>query len=528
MNLFELLNKRFSFVVIAITLFIVYSLYFYQSNYFVDGEMMAGDNWEYQSMAVNFAKGHGIHKCGGLEPFETYKFVRGEPHRIDSYMKMNFYGFTREPGTPLFAGLIYKMVGIYPIVVKKVQFFMMIFIAAFLPWIGYKFYGKTGFFAGLIGGPIFFLNIYMYTLSLLTESLITFSAFLITVSFIFYENKKNILTSAFIGFCIAIALLIKSLFTFVPILVFIYFGWQFWKTRQKSYIYQGIALFAVLIITILPWSIYASARSDKNITIVHPDRSYIVALHANNEFCEKGAMFDQWQGKNEAFYNNDGMEGKSAMLRVVNFYIHHPQLILKYPRYKFIAGFFPMFFLWVILVVLAIDAYGALLNKYFKSKLYLKLWWIISIPFAVWLLVYLYRSIDPFYTPEFNDRMQNLMDTNFFWLFLALCLPIFLVRRSTQLEMPVVFQILFYSFIGIIVITLVNTGDKRFVNPINMIFVITGINYVIKYSMFVVENFGFKFSLSNVANLSEKNQKKIKNTQKQDKHIVTNKSKVKK
>lgn len=43
-----------------------------------------GDIWEYQSMAVNFAKGHGVNKFGGsYEEWETYRFTTWDKQTLE-------------------------------------------------------------------------------------------------------------------------------------------------------------------------------------------------------------------------------------------------------------------------------------------------------------------------------------------------------------------------------------------------------------------------------------------------------------
>ena len=57
-----------------ITLFFCLYIPLYLASGFSDTAYFGGDTLEYQSTAVNFAKGHGIVKIGNIEDFECYEF----------------------------------------------------------------------------------------------------------------------------------------------------------------------------------------------------------------------------------------------------------------------------------------------------------------------------------------------------------------------------------------------------------------------------------------------------------------------
>ena len=65
------LNKR-TVVISCISAFAVYTLVFLLSVKFPDEVRFEGDEMFFQSIAVNFAKGHGFPKVGGIEDFKEY------------------------------------------------------------------------------------------------------------------------------------------------------------------------------------------------------------------------------------------------------------------------------------------------------------------------------------------------------------------------------------------------------------------------------------------------------------------------
>ena len=102
--------------------------YFFIFNHwaeFDDGCYFGGDTWEYQSMAVNLVRGHGLARFGQIEPFSEYKVTFGQTAKISkfkNYDKLNFY---RRPGYHFFLALIYKIGGVHPINAKRVQLFLL-------------------------------------------------------------------------------------------------------------------------------------------------------------------------------------------------------------------------------------------------------------------------------------------------------------------------------------------------------------------------------------------------------------------
>ncbi len=62
------------------------------------------------------------------------------------------HDFYRMPGYTIFMGMIYKIFGVSPEIVKKIQLLLIIAIAAFLPFVGFNYWKKSGFIAGFMGG----------------------------------------------------------------------------------------------------------------------------------------------------------------------------------------------------------------------------------------------------------------------------------------------------------------------------------------------------------------------------------------
>ena len=73
-------------------------------------------------------------------------------------------------------------------------------------------------------------------------------------------------------------------------------------------------------------------------------------LLAHNEYIHDGGFSARWLDEPNSFYHNDGMENRGAMLRVLNFYLHHPAMLFKLPMTKMYRAFGVFPFLYVLLL----------------------------------------------------------------------------------------------------------------------------------------------------------------------------------
>jgi len=60
------------------------------------------------------------------------------------------------------------------------------------------------------------------------------------------------------------------------------------------------------------------------------------ALECHNEFVTDGKITNEWLKHENSFYNNDGLREKSQAVRILNFYIHNPNLLFKISHSKMV------------------------------------------------------------------------------------------------------------------------------------------------------------------------------------------------
>ncbi|MBL4889640.1 MAG: glycosyltransferase family 39 protein [Candidatus Lindowbacteria bacterium] len=291
---------------------------------------MGGDTWEYQSLSVNIVKGHG-YKFGEIVPFDEYMFQypgwAASPETRDQFRDAGAdggkYQFLRTPGYPVFLAAIYKIAGVSPLIVKRVQLLLLIFIAAFLPFLGRLYWKGEGEIAGHLGGITFLIWERASANVIMTEPLIMFIVFLLLLGFSYWKAKMTPLRSSVFGLLLGLSLLVKASLIFLPLL-FVLYGLVVPSDHIRSRPFRNrmIALSFVALGFFLPlslWSHYATTRNDGNFIFLSTQSQMI--LDTNNEYMFDGRPWSMdWRTDPDAFYNQPEVRHHSDAVKVLLFY----------------------------------------------------------------------------------------------------------------------------------------------------------------------------------------------------------------
>jgi len=446
---------------------------------FSDAAFFGGDTWEYQSLAVNFAKGHGISKFGQFEEFHEYKFDRHDENLLPAFEAKAYEShiltddFYRTPGYPLFLGIVYKIFGVHPLIAKHIQLLLLIIIASCLPWIGAHFWGRSGFWAGFVAGILYVVIHHDSAGILMTEPLTAFCVFLVTIALIFFVSRGTRLSSVLLGVALGVSLLVKGSLIFVPAILAVALLWRAYRQKNIELFKRLVFVGGAMILTILPWSTYASIKSGK--LIVLSTQGENVFLDGNNEHADDGGWHPEWHQDDDSFYNSDAVRHMSWPVKVMKFHLKYLNRMPTVLKAKLTRAFSPLFALWVIFLLIIIDYWGNKIRQMSNSFAYS----VFMLATLTGLLMSLALS---FVETPYGEYLMLLSRTNlnFRWTFfivLTATIVAVSIDRKTRLsiEFPLALTAFFLNFI---ILTLLTFGESRFVGVMDFMFILVAFQYL--------------------------------------------------
>ena len=515
--------KKYRNIIIIITGILFYIIFSFLSK-FDDKVPFSGDSIGYQTIAVNFAKGHGFNIYGGIDSFNTYCFKlvniidveEGVVHKKDDLYglhsaQVNYY---RSPSYPIIIGLIYKIFGICPLIVKYIQLLLLVIATCFLIITSYRLWGIRGFYIGWVSSILLLTCTYKVAGDIMTEVMVLFILSLILFLLVCFFKHKRTIYAILIGVIFGLAFLTKGSVIFIPIIFAFSMLIKIFRFKDFNLLGKLIVITCLAFATILPWIIYINIKASEEIkelqfyrkqilnsqyrfngstTIVKKMLNEIVlkfdkkrVLHlidkkinniefvflskeggytiiaGNNEFCTDGGF--HWEGGGNispfstyqnTFYYNDGMEFKNPIKRVLNFYKYNINLIpIIFPN-KIISGFFGLFFYLALLFLLIIELlYVIIPFKIRKYKVFN------TIIFVLLCVSFLYLFIKDNYFAAFFFRKH--LYALYIFSFLIVLGIIFKYKRLIIKQIPQVFFIVILNFVFVILLFI---GLERYTIP---------------------------------------------------------------
>ncbi|MBF0516505.1 MAG: glycosyltransferase family 39 protein [Nitrospirae bacterium] len=459
-----------------------------------DSARFGWDTWEYQSMAANFAAGHGL-KFGAIEEFSFYKFtqtgdqvfgdagLKGYNNFLDIGSRGGSYNFYRTPGYPVFLGVLYKIFGVSPRVARVSQVFLVILIAAFLPLVGFAYWRLNGFMAGVAAGNILMSTyVYIHNMQdeLLTEPLIMFSAFVILLMFVLWERRKSAASSAALGAVMGAGILVKGSLIFTPVLTCVYF---LYLMKRKMLSASRLAAFVCgVAVVILSWSAFASITEGRLIFLSTEGGQLL--LETNSVVAKDGT----WHAKPiDPFYERPEIKALPGPLKVIFYYLNHRELLPSIFVNKINAGFNGFFFFKTTILFLL---FGMLIStlksiddgEKLKAVAYIRR--LLSFLMAIYLLwtvivitVVLFKLQLPLAAALVFTNIINLMPsgTLLIYIFIVYFGVSYAFTKKADIDIPVSFAMLFLNFF---LITIIFYGHPRHVKVIDFIFILTAMQAV--------------------------------------------------
>ncbi|MBF0556675.1 MAG: glycosyltransferase family 39 protein [Nitrospirae bacterium] len=495
------LNEGMVVVLLCVLLMGAYSLgsycYFKMAGIeFSDSARFGWDTWEYQSMAANFAAGHGL-KFGAIEEFSFYKFtqtgdqvfgdagLKGYESFLEIGSRGGSYNFYRTPGYPVFLGVLYKIFGVSPKVARVSQVFLVILIASFLPYIGFEYWRLNGFAAGVASGAVLMSTyVYIHNMQdeLLTEPLIMFSAFLCVLMFVLWEKRKSSGAAAALGAVMGAGILVKGSLIFTPVLTVFYFLYLIKRNAINPS--RLLAFVLGVAFVILSWSAFASIKEGRAIFISTEGGQLL--LETNSVVSKDGT----WHAKPlDAFYERPEIKPLPGPIKVALYYLNHRGLLPSIFVNKINSGFNGFFFFKTAVLFLLyamimntlkfFDAEGKIkavryINRVLSGLMAIYLLWTI---FAVCVVVFK-LTLPPVAALVFANII-NLMpnSTLLIYIFIVYFCVSYVVTKKSYIDVPASFTILFLNFL---LITIIFYGHPRHVKVIDFIFILMAMQGVFR------------------------------------------------
>lgn len=478
---------------------VIYYLIYQCDEKFDKSVFFGGDTWEYQAIAVNFSKGHGIMRWGGgYEDWETYGFTSGPPqgmeNKIKKFSATKTTFFYRTPGYPIFMGWIYRVVGVKADVVKKVQLYLLCMVAGSLPLFGLLLFGHLGAISGLLAGFVFLSNSAGMSTLLMAETLTAFWIMVILfTSYAFLKGFSPVI-GIVLGAIIGLGLLVKGAIIFIPILFIIYLLMKFIQEKDKEMVISVAALILGLVIVIAPWSYFATKKNGEFVLL--STMGGVLLLDTHNEFTEDGRWHPEYRkdkaNPNAYFHNQPKLANKEAVGKVIAFYKANPGNFFPSMYNKVHRGFGAFAYLWIALFAFLIDM---LSKRFFKEQNWYKYLIFAKIIFWIALAAVFLEHYQHNYSPNGDIHGANLIGATikpiaFILLFLTLILiPVLdlVPKFKAPREMPMLFILILGNFV---LLTIFFYGSVRFIKVMEYMMILVAINYLVQWVGEILVNFG--------------------------------------
>ncbi len=434
-----------------------------------------GDIKEYQSLAVNWAKGHGL-RYGGMEDIEIYQF-----HNLSEEDYINFKrsgeregydagtDFYRTPGYPIFLGVVYKIVGISPWAAKRVQYLLIAISCGLLPLIGFHYWGLIGALSGVVSA-VFAFQYYAEGVTLadrlMTETLITFFLVVLVCFFILWKKYTGPWTSFFLGVMLGACLLVKTSLIFLPALFVAYCGWNMRRRNVRWSVRYTMMILAGALLVTGAWSVHASLHVGKPVFI--SVQAGLALKGGNNEWSFSGTGADNytWQENESSFYYRPEIRSLPESVQVLLFWKEHlgqmPSLVHKKIRQAFDSPA-----LYVTSIFFLLECFFSL-TRYFRGKA--------RQLFRVLAVIGILSSA--IFVSPLNAGP----------IYIYSCLLLYCIRVASrsggQYLIPMPLALIFFNFL---LITIIVFGLFRFIVVMEWVFILMAISYCATSIMFALE-----------------------------------------
>jgi hypothetical protein len=208
----------------------------------------SNDEWEHQSLAVNYAKGYGLYKLGAYSSLDDYHIDACDatfPFLRKLFTDFPTEYYHRSAGFSIITGTLYQLTDTHPYNLRVFNFILII-----LSWliICFAFYNNAAYFNKLLAVlPVYIFFNFTYIDLIGDETLLIVTLSLVFFSFLKWINKPTIAYSIVLLTALLISIFIKTTLLFIPVFTLLIVG--FLKLKRHFLLALGInvLLFAIIL-----------------------------------------------------------------------------------------------------------------------------------------------------------------------------------------------------------------------------------------------------------------------------------------
>jgi len=200
-----------------------------------------------------------------VHPIAVYKFESLDQENLQKIRQTaGFPSLHRAPVFGLFCGLVYKVCGIHPIVIKYLLLIILCFTGTFLVYLVAVGLGKTVLVAGLIAG-IFLMVINQASATVFAPGSIFISLWVIISFFVSYRyfEKPSKVKIALMGLLFASSWLVNFSMMLAPVFILLWLIVLAFRKKRFRQLFAHVGVFAVSVtLVLLPWQLFTNLKYD--------------------------------------------------------------------------------------------------------------------------------------------------------------------------------------------------------------------------------------------------------------------------
>lgn len=260
----------------------------YNSNYSIHRGcdlVSENDEWEHQSMAVNYAKGFGPYKLGAFAPVSEYHIDACDatlPFLRKLFTKYPTEYYHRAAGFSIITGTLYQLTGTEPYYLRIFNFVLIIlsWIVTCFAFIQHKKYFKLL----LLALPIYICFNFFYIDQIGDEPLLIFSLSIVFFALTNWMRKPNFVFTLILLLSLSFSVFIKTTLLFMPVFtLLIVIG-----LRQKKQITGAFFINTILFTTVI---LISGKINKKHQTYTYPNQQQFHADMIKSDWNNDDSVF---------------------------------------------------------------------------------------------------------------------------------------------------------------------------------------------------------------------------------------------